>query len=56
MEIDEANIDPYDQLGLTPTATEKEVRSAYRKKSREVHPDRVRLHLHYPLSFSCPVT
>lgn len=40
---DEANLDPYLQLGLDPTATEKDIKSAYRKKSLKCHPDRVSL-------------
>ncbi|KAL7411424.1 hypothetical protein BDY24DRAFT_396725 [Mrakia frigida] len=40
MDQDEANIDPYLHLGLTPAATEKDIKSAYRKKSLGVHPDR----------------
>jgi len=39
---DEANLDPYAALGLTPAATEKEIKSAYRKVSLKCHPDRVR--------------
>lgn len=39
---DEANIDPYALLGLTPASTEKDIKTAYRKKSLTCHPDRVR--------------
>ena len=38
---DDANVDPYLHLGLTPAATEKDIKSAYRKKSLGCHPDRV---------------
>jgi curved DNA-binding protein CbpA len=41
-DIDEANIDPYLHLGLKPEASEKEIKSAYRKKSLVLHPDKVR--------------
>lgn len=41
-DIDEANIDPYLHLGLNPQATEKDIKSAYRKKSLILHPDKVR--------------
>ena len=34
--------DHYALLGIEPTATPAEVRSAYRKRSRELHPDRNR--------------
>lgn len=34
--------DHYATLGIEPTATPAEVRSAYRKRSRELHPDRNR--------------
>lgn len=44
---DEANLDPYAALGLTPTATDKEIKSAYRKVSLKCHPDRVRRRLAY---------
>lgn len=42
---DEANLDPYAALGLTPAATDKEIKSAYRKVSLKCHPDRVRRRL-----------
>ncbi|CDZ97661.1 Molecular chaperone (DnaJ superfamily) [Phaffia rhodozyma] len=37
---DEANLNPYVQLELSHTATEKDIKSAYRKKSLKCHPDR----------------
>lgn len=39
---EERDIDPYEVLGLTFEASEKEVRKAYRKKSLKCHPDKVR--------------
>ena len=35
--------DAYEILGLTIESTEKDIRSAYRKLSLKVHPDRVRI-------------
>jgi len=32
--------DYYDRLGLSPTATQEEIRRAYRRLARETHPDR----------------
>src|SRR5687768_8686010 len=32
--------DPYATLGIARTATEKDVKSAYRKLAKELHPDR----------------
>ena len=32
--------DPYSTLGLARTASEKEVKSAYRKLAKELHPDK----------------
>ena len=31
---------PFDVLGVPPTATEEEVRKAYKKKANEAHPDK----------------
>ena len=37
--MDAAVADPYEVLGLTGDATDAEVKTAYRKRSREYHPD-----------------
>ena len=39
---DGANVTFYDLLGVKPTATQDELNKAYRKKSRDVHPDKAR--------------
>ena len=31
--------DPYSVLGITPSATEEEIKKAYRSKCKEFHPD-----------------
>jgi molecular chaperone DnaJ len=36
-----AGDDPYEILGVPPTASDREIRNAYRKASLRVHPDRV---------------
>lgn len=46
-EQDSEDINPYVLLGLKTEATERDIKSAYRKLSLSVHPDRVRL----PLAF-----
>jgi preprotein translocase subunit Sec63 len=38
---DDAEIDPYDLLALSTEATDQDIRTAYRKLSLKVHPDRV---------------
>ena len=35
-------LDPYEVLGVTSTATAAEIRSAYRKRALSVHPDKVK--------------
>lgn len=35
--------DPYEALGVTPTASEQEIRGAYRRLSLKCHPDKVSL-------------
>lgn len=39
---EESALDPYTLLNISSTATEKDVRKAYRQKSLKYHPDRVR--------------
>ena len=36
-------INPYELLGLSTDATDQDIRTAYRKLSLKVHPDRVRV-------------
>ncbi|KAF3056017.1 putative J domain-containing protein C2E1P5.03 [Daldinia childiae] len=40
-----ANVTFYDFLGVSPRATQDEISKAYRKKSRELHPDKVKQQL-----------
>lgn len=44
------DIDYYGLLDLTQSATLQEIKTAYRKKSLKVHPDRVRFSSLSPLS------
>jgi len=39
---DNPEINPYELLGLSTGATDQDIRTAYRKLSLKVHPDRVR--------------
>ncbi len=39
--VAEADRDPYDVLGVEPTATTEEIRAAWRKLVRETHPDQM---------------
>ena len=43
MSTTEPETNPYEILGLGVEATEQEIKSAYRKLSLKVHPDRVRI-------------
>jgi hypothetical protein len=36
-----AEWDPYEVLGISPGATQEEIRSAYRRQAQRYHPDRV---------------
>lgn len=42
---EESALDPYVVLGVEPTASEKEIKQAFRKMSLKCHPDRVSLQL-----------
>lgn len=39
--VDEADRDPYDVLGVEPTASKEEIRAAWRQLVRETHPDQM---------------
>ena len=39
---DDPEINPYELLDLSTDATDRDIRTAYRKLSLKVHPDRVR--------------
>ena len=45
MSTTEPETDPFEILGLGVEATEQEIKSAYRKLSLKVHPDRVRIRI-----------
>jgi preprotein translocase subunit Sec63 len=40
---DDPEINPYELFGLSTDATDQDIRTAYRKVSLKVHPDRVRV-------------
>ena len=40
---DDPEINPYELLSLSTDATDQDIRTAYRKLSLKVHPDRVRV-------------
>lgn len=45
---DDPEINPYELFGLSTEATDQDIRTAYRKLSLKVHPDRVRTTYSYP--------
>lgn len=48
-EIPPAIVSPltfYDELGLTPSATSRQIKQAFRQKALELHPDRTSGHDH----------
>ena len=45
MSTTEPETNPFEILGLGVEATEQEIKSAYRKLSLKVHPDRVRIRI-----------
>ena len=44
MDTSEVEVNPYELLSLGSEATDQDIRTAYRKLSLKVHPDRVRKH------------
>lgn len=40
---DDSEINPYELFGVSTEATDQDIRTAYRKLSLKVHPDRVRV-------------
>lgn len=50
---EDPEINPYELLGLSTEATDQDIRTAYRKLSLKVHPDRVcAIHSSHPRSRS----
>jgi curved DNA-binding protein CbpA len=43
--VEDEEVNPYELLGITIEATEGDIKSAYRKLSLKVHPDRVSFHI-----------